>query len=75
MENHDEDKRPSAFRDAIPGSRPSHVTRAMRMFQVHGSPSKHLDVQYDVITKPDGYDVVKPSGNVLIDANTGKITQ
>lgn len=69
------DKRPSAFRDGIPGSRPAHMTRAMRTFQRHGSPSKYLDVEYEVLAKPSGFDVVKPSENVLIDADTGKITQ
>jgi hypothetical protein len=69
------DKRPSAYRDAIPGSRPAHVTRSMRMFQNHGSPSKTLSAQYNVLTKPTGFDIVEPSQNVLIDAETGKITQ
>jgi len=69
------DKRPSAYRDAIPGSRPAHVTRSMRMFQNHGSPSKVLDVEYEVIAKPSGFNVVKPSTNVLIDIEAGKITQ
>lgn len=70
MENHD--KRPSAYRDAIPGSRPAHVTAAMRMFQKHGSPSKYLDVQFEVIQQPKGFDVVKPSENVLIEAKSNE---
>ena len=70
-----EDKRPSAYRDGVPGSRPAHMTQSMRMFQNHGSPSKVLGVQYDVLTKPTGFDIVKPSRDLLIDAETGKITQ
>ena len=64
-----EDKRPSAYRDAIPGSRPAHVTRSMRMFQNHGSPSRVLDVEYEVIEKPKGFDVVRPITDVLVKPN------
>ena len=70
-----EDKRPSAYRDGVPGSRPTHMTQSIRMFQNHGSPSKTLSAQYNVLTKPTGFDIVEPSHNVLIDAETGKITQ
>jgi len=67
------DQRPSANRDAIPGSRPAHVTRAMRMYQKHGSPRKHLDVEFSVVEKAEAKLPTAPSGDVLIGgiANAG----
>jgi hypothetical protein len=41
----------------------------MRMFQNHGSPSKVLDVEYEVIEKPKGFDVVKPITDILVKPN------
>lgn len=72
MENQlaNEDKRPSAYRDAIPGARPAQMTKAMRMYQKHGSPRKHLDVEFSVIEKAEAELPKAPSGDVLIITGT-----
>jgi len=75
MENQldQDDKRPSANRDAIPGSKPAHMTRAMRLYQNHGSPRKYLDVEFSVVEKAEAKLPIAPSGDVLISGTANSV--